>query len=431
MTSSALPLPPSPLAIVGASARAAAFSAHRAGFAPVTADLFADDDLRRLCPATRVERYPDDFLPWLRDTRPAAWMVTGALENYPELVDAMAGVAPLWGNAGDVLCRVRSPWQLADALREASLLFPETRSSPDGLPRDGSWLAKTYRGASGSGVSALLGRQGDMERRRPGEKTGEPVSPCLLVPLSPCPVYQHRIAGETYCAVYVASNGAASLLGVTRQLTGQSWLGADEFQYCGSIGLWPVGDPLWTTITRIGNVLAERFALRGLFGVDAIVDDDRRVWTIEVNPRYTASVEIVERSTGVHAIAAHVDACSRYGVPSGATRRGACDRPAHSTLAEPVPPDNAAPLVHGKAILFATQDLAISAEFADWALEQALAKPWPSLADVPPAGTAIPCGRPILTLFADGSTPAEVEQRLQFRAADIENRLCTPSGTRR
>ena len=121
-------------------------------FNRIAADLFADADLRAIATATRISPYPEGFLDWLRAIEPPAWMYTGALENHPELVDQMAWIAPLWGNPGDVLERVRSPWELARTLREAGLLFPETRRSADGLPRDGSWLAKTYHGASGSGV---------------------------------------------------------------------------------------------------------------------------------------------------------------------------------------------------------------------------------------------------------------------------------------
>ena len=141
------------LAIVGASTRAAAASAVRSGFQPLAADLFADADLRRIATTTRISPYPEGFVDWLRAVEPPAWMYTGALENHPELVDQMAWIAALLGNPGDVLTRVRSPWVLADVLRRAGLSFPETRASADGLPQDGSWLVKSYRGASGSGVS--------------------------------------------------------------------------------------------------------------------------------------------------------------------------------------------------------------------------------------------------------------------------------------
>ena len=140
------------LAIVGASARAAAFSAIRAGYEVVAADLFADADLARVAAVTRISNYPEGLADWLAATECDAWMYTGALENYPDLVDRMAAIRPLLGNSGAPLRDVRDPMKLQLALTGAGMLFPETRTSPAGLPLDGSWLCKTYGGASGSGV---------------------------------------------------------------------------------------------------------------------------------------------------------------------------------------------------------------------------------------------------------------------------------------
>jgi predicted ATP-grasp superfamily ATP-dependent carboligase len=393
------------LAIVGASARSAAASAVRAGYRPITADLFADADLRRSATATRISPYPEGLLDWLRTVEPPAWMYTGALENHPELIDQMAWIAPLWGNPGDVLQRVRSPWELADALRDAGLLFPETRPSCDDLPRDGSWLAKTYRGASGSGVREFSAQfsQGGEETRRQRDKETRRIpsvasSPCLPVSLSPGPVFQRRVDGTPCAAVFVASGGDAELLGITRQLVGEDWLGAGRFQYAGSIGPWPVSTRALTTIQQIGHVLAEQFELVGLFGVDMILDEDQ-VWTLEVNPRYTASVEVVERATGVQAIAAHAAACCESSI---------------SDFRLPI-----ASQTYGKAILFAKRDVVVAQALADSALEEALRMPWPTLADVPAAGTLVELGRPILTLFAEGASTAEVEQRLRERVGEL------------
>jgi predicted ATP-grasp superfamily ATP-dependent carboligase len=399
-----------PLAIVGASARAAAASAARAGFCPLAADLFADADLRAIATTARITPYPEGLLDWLRTVEPAAWMYTGALENHPELVEQMAWIAPLWGNSGDVLARVRSPWELARALEAADLLFPETRSSPDGLPQDGSWLAKTYRGASGSGVKELseTGRQGDRETRRETAVGALPESPCLPLSLSPCLCFQRRVTGTSCAAVFVAAPGSASLLGITRQLVGEAWLGAHGFQYAGSIGPWPISEVALATITRIGQVIAERFELLGLFGVDVVIEGDT-VWTIEVNPRYTASVEIVERVTGSKAIAMHAEACNNFQLPSIRVSSG-------SAVANSKP-------CHGKAVLFARCDLEISKQFAAATLAGSLEKPWPSHGDISPAGTPIQAGRPILTLFAEGATVDEVECQLRERATRMEREL--------
>lgn len=387
-----------PLAIVGASARAAAASAVRAGFQPVAADLFADADLRAIATATRISPYPEGLVDWLRAVEPPAWMYTGALENHPDLIDQMAWVAPLWGNSGDVLSRVRSPWELAAALRDAGLLFPETRSSPDGLPRDGSWLAKTYRGASGSGVRAWGEKPTTLWRPARSEGIDDLIPAC----------FQKRIPGTPCAAVFVADGRVAEALGITRQLIGESWLGAGKFQYCGSIAPHSFGPQslhleVLDTIDRIGNVLADRFELIGLFGVDLVMDGNR-VWTIEVNPRYTASVEIIERETDIGIMALHAAACNRASLESVPIRRSES-------------------LFHGKAILFAKRGLRVSPWFADWSLAEALKTPWPTLADVSPAGTMVEAGRPLLTVFAGGETVSEVEFRLREHVADIEKRL--------
>ncbi len=388
---------PQPLAIVGASVRAAAASAVRAGFRPIAADLFADVDLRAIATTTRITPYPEGLLDWLRAVEPGAWMYTGALENHPELVDQMAWVAPLWGNPGDVLARVRSPIELARALHNAGLLFPETRDSADGLPRDGSWLAKTYRGASGSGVRELNHDNAYSNADR-----------------DLC--FQKRIAGTPCAAAYAARDGTAVLMGVTRQLIGESWLGSHGFQYAGSIGPLPISESTEQVIERIGQVLTERFELAGVFGVDMVIDG-HSVWTIEVNPRYTASMEIVERVNGVQAMAAHAAAFSEGPRTSDRGVAYSAPKPTQPRASSPKP------LAHGKAILFAKRDITVPKQFAERALPEALRAPWPRLADIPTAGMPIEAGRPILTLFAEGATLDDVEYRLREQAMRIERAL--------
>jgi predicted ATP-grasp superfamily ATP-dependent carboligase len=379
------------IAIVGASTRAAAASAKRAGFTPITADLFADADLRAIATTTRVSPYPEGFLDWLRATEPPAWMYTGALENHPELVEQMAWIAPLWGNPGDVLERVRDPWELAASLRAAGLLFPEARATADGLPHDGSWLAKTYQGASGSGVREL----GTAHPAREGSEEHS---------VGPSAVFQRRILGTPASAVFVAMDNTAVFYGVTRQLIGETWLGAHRFQYAGSIGPLPISKTTDATLMTIGDVLTKQFNLSGLFGIDFILDGDQ-VWTLEVNPRYTASVEICERAAGWHAFESHVTDW----LPNPPASDPAWGRlPKRS---------------HGKAILFAKRDVQISDEFAEISLAEALRTPWPALADVSPAGTPVEVGRPILTIFADGDNGDQVEQRLRQRVAELEEQI--------
>src|SRR5262249_17706278 len=147
---------------------------------------------------------------------------------------------------------------------------------------------------------------------------------------------------------------------------------------------------------------AERFSIEGLFGVDFMIDVGD-VWAIEINPRYTASVEIVERATGVNAIAAHVAAINGV-LPALPLRQDL------TTL-------------HGKCELFARRSIVISEGFANWALEHSQTTPWPTLADVSAANTSIAVGRPVMTIFAAGNSDQDVERQLRERVAEVERKL--------
>ena len=114
--------------------------------------------------------------------------------------------------------------------------------------------------------------------------------------------FQEQIEGLPASAVYIGTRDGAICLGVTRQLLGLSWCGADRatdrFRYCGSIGPLKVSPSLARQFEELGTAIARSFALIGLFGVDAIIRDDE-IWTIEMNPRYTASIEILERASAM------------------------------------------------------------------------------------------------------------------------------------
>lgn len=375
------------LAIVGASCRGAAFSARRAGFDVVTADLFADEDLRVFAEAHRVDDYPHGLEQWLARVDAQAWIYTGALENHPDLVDRMAGAKPLWGVAGDALRASRDFWELAVSFERAGLCVPETRSNPNGLPLGGEWLCKTYRGSSGSGVWALDSPDA-LQRARDREA-----------------LFQRSLAngaGWPGAALFALAGAESVTLGVTRQVVGDPRSGAGPFQYAGSIHPPPaISAAVADELLRIRRVLADDLRLRGLVGVDLWVDD-QHAWILEINPRYTASVEVLERATGYCALLPHARAW-------GGGRR------APTLCAVPRP----APAV-GKLIYFAKQDVHVSDRFSTWALAQS--RRWPGLADVPAPGQFIPAGRPVVTLLAEGAEP-EHGPLFARRVAELEGRL--------
>lgn len=370
------------LAIVGASARAAASSARRAGFDVTAADLFADADLQRLEPVARIADYPAGLAAWLRDADCDAWMYTGALENRPELVSQLAALRLLAGNCGEPLVRSRDPLALQTELAEAGLAFPETRRSAEDLPRDGSWLCKTYRGASGSGVWRLDGP--DAATRALRDRA----------------VYQRFVAGASASAVFVCTSGGAGLLGMTRQLVGDASVGAKAWQYSGSVAPLAVATEVGAQLSRLGELLESRLGLRGLVGVDLVIESGR-AWVVEINPRYSASVEVIELATGVSAVAAHLAACAGS-LPAA-------------------PPAPAGERVFGKVVLYAKRAAVVSGEFFDWAIEHIEADAR-RLADLPHAGATIAAGQPVLTVLVAAPAP-DYDAELREFLGTVEARL--------
>jgi uncharacterized protein len=317
------------------------------------------------------------------------WLYTGGLENRPELIERLAARRPLLGNRGPVLHRVRDPFELARALKRNGFNVPALRS-PARPPRSGRWLRKPRRSAGGQGIAEYL-----PDREQPDEPTDKRPA------AESAEYFQQWMPGPSYSAVFVAAGGAARLVGVTRQLTGLPQFGAAAFRYCGSLTVrrLPVAR---REFERLGHCLSNTFPLCGLFGVDLLVHRSR-LWPVEVNPRYTASCEVLEWHLAQPILRWHVDACRLARLPPSihSRRRGK-------------------EAVRGKAVVFARADGRVTSQINELA-DRLQHRRWPRLADVPAVGQRIAEGHPIATVFAAASSPAETFRRLAHLAEAVWN----------
>jgi uncharacterized protein len=348
--------------LLGASTRAAAGSALRAGWIPWCIDLFADADLQNIAVVRKVpmDAYPHGLLEALTDAPQAPVIYTGALENRPDLIARID--RPLWGNSPTVLRAIRDPSQWTSSLHAHGLPCPALVDAPTA----GRWLLKPRKSGGGLGIQLYVGQAFNPRTH----------------------FLQEWIDGVPMSAVYLGQNDDATLLGVTQQLIGTPWLNATGFHYAGNIGPLRLESVPWQ---RLGAALAKAFHLRGLFGIDAILCDGVP-FPVEINPRYTASVEIVERAYKRPLLQWHGDVF-----------RG--------RSATPVIPPNER--LHGKAILYARETLAFP-ERGPWLEDET------EYADIPHAGEIIEQGRPVLTLFTSGATAAECETNLREKAQALD-----------
>ncbi len=362
-----------PCGVVGASARAAVHSLARAGYSAWAVDQFGDRDLKRVaaCAVCPYDRYPDALPELAAQFPPGPVLYTGGLENHPHIVAELARSRDLWGNPPNVLARVRDPFRLSRMLLNAGYPTPHLVAQEEPCPSEGRYLRKPLRSGGGLGV-----------------RFSEPNEPA-----SSDQIFQEFVCGPLLSAQFVNDR----LVGVTEQLVGESSLHAKPFAYCGNVG--PV--PFPAAVAWIGNLLCET-GLRGVWGADFVLRDGQP-FVLEVNPRYTAAMEVLEHATGAR--------------PLSVANKRRWDEDGYGL--PPIKADNA---TIGKAIYYAPHAITFP-HSGPWDADLAGAfDPWrlPTFADIPEAGSAIQAGWPVLTFFATGSTPAEVRERLQSRAAELD-----------
>lgn len=389
---------------MGLSTRAAAESAARAGFAVTAIDAFNDLDqhasVRSLSLPREVgARFSAHAAAHAaRSLECDAVAYLSSFENHPGAVSTLAVGRSLWGNTPAVLGRVRDPIRVMQALRRRGLAAPDVymRSGFGGtdltpppseevrlrlypMSTNGArcWLMKPL--ASGGGL-----------RVRPWRPATRPPRGSYL---------QEFVDGTAGSVAFVAAGGRAVPLGVSRQLVGEAAFGAARYRYCGSI-LGPAGDAqfardeaLVNAASALARAVAEEFGVVGVNGIDFVARDGIP-YAVEVNPRWCASMELVERGFGLSIFGAHAAACTIGALPEfdlGRARRGA----------------NAV----GKAVVFARQDVAIG-DTRPWLVDA-------TVCDVPRSGERICAGQPVCTVFAVGRDGAACYAALVARAERV------------
>lgn len=369
--------------VLGVSTRAIVESAVHAGYEVVAVDFFGDRDQVACAETYALER--DLGLPasaeGLRQAseRVAADAVVygSNLENHPEMVDQIAARRQLLGNPAEVLREVRDWAVLRRFCSEAGIACPETLlCGEERAARRGRWLRKRVHSGGGYGV----------RRRRRGRLDAEHV-------------LQAEVDGRVASAAFVADGRSSRVFSLSEQLVGRPALGGRGFAWCGNI--LPLDLPAADTASVRAQVddlaarLTRRFGLVGVNGVDLVVGRDpdgvMRPYLIEVNPRFSGSMELAERASSLSVFALHVEGCAGR-LPSG-------------------PLVGEAPLRYvGKGIVYAKRRIRIP-DTDDW-LER-------GVKDVPWSGSRVAAGHPVCTVLAQGHDRAACRGGLHDAAAAV------------
>lgn len=385
--------------IDGFSTRAAAWSVVRAGLRPVLFDQCLDFDLPSL--ALKSEQ-TTEF--WKKIPRSIPFLPIGGWENRLEELQQIADQRPIWGNSAMVMQNIRDPISLQQTMKIWQYQSLEVRMSgrPDNVSQL-KWIRKSRSATGGFAISLVSDEISDLEENGFYE--------------------QEYIAGPVYsaqfCSFLNSQPQPTEFLGLTKQQTGCPELPDFPFAYTGTIGTarneelfeleLSLAKRVVLEIQEIGLRLAQEYDLRGLWGFDFILKDDRPA-VIEVNPRYTAAMEVLELATGesfLDLLLANSSSFMRTNFRNDSTK----------------------PAVIGKAFLFARSELQLSNNWNWLPIIQELGglsqnySAWeiPQISDLPQPGKRFTTGEPICTVWATGKTIRNCEEQLLRRKLLVED----------
>jgi hypothetical protein len=339
--------------IAGFATRHVAWSASKAGYAVYAVDHFCDQDL---------SWYTKDRLKFEE------------LEELPDRIAEMAGrheIDFFVPTSGAEIIGTAIPLAGTDRATAARLLdkldvqrFFEGMHIP--VPplaneTDYPYVIKPRAGAGGW-RNAIIRSQDDLMRWR--EETpgiGE--------------ILQKQVRGIPASVSCLADGKHAVAIAANEQvLRGGD---AAPFGFIGSIT--PLDHPLAERMKALAVRAAAASGCVGSVGVDFVLGED--AWAIEVNPRFQATVDTVEASTGSNLFSLHMDACEGK-----------------------LPPKVPEPERYvSRQILFAEQDLVVKEDLSGFG---------PRIADIPWPGSSFEEGQAVVSAFGTGGNRSEALQDL-------------------
>lgn len=388
--------------LIGVSVRALMESAGESGYPVQGIDYFADADS---CRWGKTMSLRNDFglepsvehLLEVAQNLPCEGLVyASGPENHSAGLNFWEERGLLFGNKVAVLDQVRDPWKLKQALAEIEVAMPEFHRVKDWDPdtQRKIMLLKPLDGGGGRGVRVL-----------PQEKEKDMAQGLISGLQEPTRyIVQDYISGIPASVTFLADGQRTEVLGTSRQLTVRQ--GGNNFIYAGNIVPFDVSlisgasrtlDVLEESLWRICSHLSTVFHLRGINTLDFVINS-KGIWVLEVNPRWSASVELIERWRGERLFTRHLAACQT------SQRSLLLDRDEGKRNRNRNRPE-----FWGKRIVYAESSFQVG---RDWELSYLYEQ---GVRDIPVAGTKIERGEPICTVLSNAASDAACLRNLELK----------------
>ena len=317
--------------VTGVDVVSLAASARKAGYHVYATDYFGDQDLKRLCHASRsiVEQMPErecgqlsiNFNPkallqltkeLLKTTEIDAALLSSGLDDSLDVLFELNDVIPIIGNHPSVIEKVRDKMAFFHELKRLGIPHPETaivenfeeakeKSKDIGYPV----VIKPLRGFGGAGIRKVQDPRELGQALQNASLIGEKV------------LIQEYVSGIPASASLISSTNGTITLSLNEQLLGLDEFGQEEpFGYCGNVVPLVATRAVADRCKRIVEKIASHFGLAGSNGIDLVISMEGTPYVIEVNPRFQGTLECVERVLGINIVETHMKACIKGILPT-------------------------------------------------------------------------------------------------------------------
>ena len=303
---------------MGASCRAAAQAAARAGCTRILAwDDFLDADLLEIAQARSLADFPEDSPQSLAELQGIPLVLCGGMENRPDFIQRRIDQGMLCGVTGDMLRQLRSLESWQRWASESRIGWPMTvqdLSDPrlDSV-RSESWMLKPLGRAGGVHVRAIASLEGLDRVANLGLDPGIPKSDLWYLQQ-----YVPGISiGVSYCTDSNWNTGSnwntqsseppkTRIVGIARSILSEELDAPLPWIYRGSLAPYSVSPSVRASLERFAKTVAQSTGIRGLWQADFQIDPNGQLWLLEINPRWSASMELHELLQGYSWITEHV-----------------------------------------------------------------------------------------------------------------------------
>lgn len=373
-----------PVLLIGSNVRFLAENAVRHGREVFTVDYYGDWDTKRLSLNRSIKREGSGVF----DLRALMNLASGiqnsgvvygpGFENDLMALARLSDLGRVIGCSLETVKKSRDPHSLARAAAAWNFSYPKIMTEPADFMRKERWLIKPFTSIGGSGIRFMD------ETHRPGTER----------------VYYQKFHNGMPSSAIVVSNGSeAALVAVMTQIYGDPAFGADGFRFVGNVFPHPFAREITGSATTIAEALTLEFELKGLWGFDFIYEGN--VTLIEINPRPTSSLGLLDMATWNDLLGLHMD--------SVAGKKS-------NLILDPGPTGK----YFAQGRVYAKTDAVFTGAQA-WSERGAR--------DIPHEGDFVNAREPVITVTASDSTYSGALAKLRKEATDAQNSIFPATAT--